>query len=160
MQELTPQFLEYLRQVGQRPEPAPLRTTQDQVSRPPGPGRRRTKPPTELRIGTEAINLARSNQIPVEVANWILRQGSTLPIIPNVLHETESGFPRASQPKPLNNGWFIEVGDSQEVRLVRQFEMVHSPLGLKTSSPLFFRGLKSSAARSCWRGSHSGEPRF
>jgi hypothetical protein len=46
-------------------------------------------------------------------------QGRTLPIIPNALHETESGFPRASQPKPLNNGWFIEVGDSQEVLIQR-----------------------------------------
>jgi len=119
MQELTPQFLEYLRQVAQRPQPTPLTITAEPISRPPGPGRKRTNPPIELRIGTEAIKLTASNQIPVEVANWLLRPGRALPIIPNILHETKLGFPLASQPKPLNNGWFIEVGDSQEVLIKR-----------------------------------------
>ena len=63
--------------------------------------------------------MAKSNQIPVEVANWILRQGRTLHIIPNVLHETNSGFPLASDPKELKNHWFVEGGDSQEVLIQR-----------------------------------------
>ena len=119
MQELTTQFSEYLRQVGQRPQPTPLRITQDQVGRLAEPVRRRTNPPVEIRIGTEVIEVTKSNQIPVEVANWILRQGRRLHMIPNVLHETQLGFPLKSQPKPLNNGWFIEVGDSQDVLIQR-----------------------------------------
>jgi hypothetical protein len=57
------------------------------------------------------------NQIPVAVANWILKQGKMLGRIQNFVHETNAGFPRSAQTKELDNRWFIEVGDSQEVLL-------------------------------------------
>lgn len=79
------------------------------------PRRRATVHPSELRIGTVAVRLNRSNQIPVVVANWILKQGRTLPRIPNFVHETRSGFSRSAQTTELNNGWFIEIGDSQDM---------------------------------------------
>ena len=44
MQDLTPQFLEYLQQVGRRPEPIPLRIAPQPVSRPPRRGRKPTIP--------------------------------------------------------------------------------------------------------------------
>jgi DNA sulfur modification protein DndB len=79
--------------------------------------RRQTIRPTELRIGLQVVKVNVSNLIPVAVANWILKQGKTLIRIQNFVHETNSGFPGASQTKELDNGWFIEVGDSQEVLL-------------------------------------------
>ena len=57
----------------------------------------------------------KSNQIPVVVGNWILKQGKNLPRIQNFVHETSAGFPQSAQVKQLENGWFIEIGDSQQV---------------------------------------------
>jgi DNA sulfur modification protein DndB len=77
--------------------------------------RRQTIHPVEVKIGAVGVRATRSNQIPVVVGNWILKQGNHLPRIQNFVHETNSSFPRNAQTKELANGWFIEVGDSQEV---------------------------------------------
>ena len=79
------------------------------------PPRRQAIQPSEVRIGTAIVRVSRSNQIPLAVANWILKQGNALPRIQNFVHETNSGFLRTAQTKELDNGWFIEIGDSQEV---------------------------------------------
>jgi hypothetical protein len=68
----------------------------------------------EIKIGAEAIRIARANQIPVVVANWLLAQGKSLPLIPNFVHERDIGFGLSAQAKQLDNGWYIEVGDSFE----------------------------------------------
>jgi hypothetical protein len=119
MQEITPRFQQYLAQIEQSPEAPPLRTTHQPESAPARGAKRKTNRPTELRIGTEVITVTKSNQIPIEVANWILRQGKTLPVIPNILHKTNAGFPLSSKPEQLKNKWFIEVGDSQDVLIQR-----------------------------------------
>ena len=96
------------------------------VNSPPSAGerdyfnpRRRQKAihPVELRIGSQVVKVNMLNQIPVAVANWILKQGKMLGRIQNFVHETNAGFPRSAQTKELDNRWFIEVGDSQEVLL-------------------------------------------
>ena len=79
------------------------------------PPKRRTIRPLELKIGTEVVRVSKSNQIPISTANWILQRGKTLPRLQNFVHETNTGFPQAAKTVELNNGWFIEVGDSQEV---------------------------------------------
>lgn len=119
MQALTPRFQVYLTEINARAQAQPPQP-------PPSPGpelattaKQPTVRPTELRIGDEAITVTKSNQIPVAVANWILSKGRTLPTLPNVLHQTNRGFPPSAQPKPLTNGWYIEVGDSQEVLIQR-----------------------------------------
>ncbi len=134
MQELTPQFQEYLVQIEQRTEAAPLRTPQEAEDGPARGNRARTNPPTELRIGTDVIGVTRSNQIPVEVANWILRQGKALHVIPNVLHQANAGFPLNSQPKQIANGWFVEVGDSQSRSLLRNTSALRPALN-RTRQP-------------------------
>jgi len=77
------------------------------------PTRKRPIRPTEVKIGDATIGIGKLNEIPVVVANWILRQGKTLRRMQNFVHETDSGFPASAQTKRLENGWFIEVGDSQ-----------------------------------------------
>ena len=77
--------------------------------------RRPTIHPTEVRIGTFAVGVNRSNQIPVVVANWILKQNRSLVEIPNFVQKTKAGFSQAAQPRELDNKWFIEIGDSQDV---------------------------------------------
>jgi hypothetical protein len=119
MQELTPQFQEYLVRLEQRTEAAPLRTSREVEDGSARGTKTRTNPPTELRIGADVIGVTKANQIPVEVANWILRQGKALHVIPNVLHQANAGFPLAAQPKQIANGWFVEVGDSQKVLIQR-----------------------------------------
>jgi hypothetical protein len=79
--------------------------------------RRQPIHPVEIRIGTEVVKATKSNQIPVLVGNWILKQGRTIPRIQNFVHEADSGFPRAAQTKQLANGWYVEIGDSQDVLL-------------------------------------------
>ena len=84
----------------------------------PGLIHRRTKQPpirpTEVRIGSAVFRVDRLWQIPVVVANWILKQDRTLPAIPKFLHETNSGFSPTAETKRLDNGWFIEVSDGRE----------------------------------------------
>lgn len=91
-----------------------------------GDQRRQTIHPAELRIGTETLRISKSNQIPVEVANWILRQAKPLPTIPNFVQEKRFGFARTAQLKHLENGWFIEVGDSQEVLIQKGRRLLDS----------------------------------
>jgi len=78
------------------------------------PSRRPAIRPSELRIGTTTVRVSKSNQILLEVAEWILKRGKTLPRIQNFVHETDSGFSKAANPVTLSNGWSIEIGDSQD----------------------------------------------
>jgi len=87
---------------------------QSKVDRILPPSRRTAIHPSELRIGTATGRVSKSNQILLTVANWILKQGKTLPRIQNFVHETDSGFSKAAKPVKLSNGWFIEIGDSQD----------------------------------------------
>jgi DNA sulfur modification protein DndB len=79
--------------------------------------KRQTVRPIEVRIENFASGVARSNEIPVVVANWILARGVSLRRIQNFMHQTDSGFPIHAQTKRLENGWFIEIGDSQDTLL-------------------------------------------
>ena len=89
------------------------------LAKPNGPINQPRPPirPMELRIDADVLRLSRWNEVPVGVANWILQQGRTIPRMQNFVHETNSGFARSAQTKELDNGWFIEVGDSQETLL-------------------------------------------
>ena len=93
------------------PVPFPSRSSGDLGNR----MRRPIKRPVEMRISTVPLKVTISNQIPVLVADWILAKGTALPRIQNFLHEADSGFPQSAETKRLTNGWYIEVGDSQEV---------------------------------------------
>ncbi len=75
--------------------------------------RRRTTRAREVRIGSHSEPIRAWNEIPIVVANWILKQGKSLPKIHNFIHQTDSGFSPSANTKKLNNGWFIEIGDSQ-----------------------------------------------
>ena len=75
--------------------------------------RRRTTRPREVRIGGCAESVRAWNEIPVVVANWILSQGKALPRVENFVHEADADFAQSALTKELNNGWFIEIGDSQ-----------------------------------------------
>src|SRR5208283_4952155 len=55
--------------------------------------------PTGVRIGDAVVKVGKSNEIPVVVANWILRQGRTLRRMQNFVHETDSGFSASAQTK-------------------------------------------------------------
>ena len=50
-------------------------------------------------------------QIPVVVANWILKQGKTLPVKGPSSTKKTSGFIATARTEELDNHWFIEVGD-------------------------------------------------
>jgi hypothetical protein len=76
-----------------------IRSSQDDVLPLP---RRPAIHPTEIRIGDSAVlRVHKSNQIPVVVGNWILKQGKQLPRIQNFVHETSSGFPQFAQLLPV-----------------------------------------------------------
>jgi DNA sulfur modification protein DndB len=102
--------------------------TQNGVNGPPSaserdylnpPRKRAPIHPTEVRIGDVPIWVRRANEVPVVVANWILQQGRALRRMQNFVHEMDSGFSASAQTKRLDNGWFIEVGDSQETLLLK-----------------------------------------
>ena len=76
----------------------------------------------------ELINY--SNQIPVVIANWIIRQGKPLPRIPNFVHPNNSGFASSAKPKELKNGCFIEIGDDQD-RLIEKGRELLNACGLR-----------------------------
>ncbi len=96
---------------------------------------RRKRPtirPREIRIGSfrKPINMA--NQIPITTANWLIEQGKTLPIIPNFIHPSNSGFSQSASPRQLNNGTFIEIGDNQEV-LIQKARRLLDACGFRSS---------------------------
>jgi hypothetical protein len=76
--------------------------------------RRPTKRPRELRIGSFRVPVSINNQVLIETANWLIGQGRALPVIPNFVQRGRDGFAESAQVKPLQDGWFIEIGDSQE----------------------------------------------
>src|SRR6266480_307360 len=53
--------------------------SQRRVNRILPPSRRPAIRPSELRIGTTTVRVSKSNQILLEVAEWILKRGKTLP---------------------------------------------------------------------------------
>src|SRR5260370_32605534 len=71
--------------------------------------RRGTKRPRELRIGSQRVPISLNNQITIATANWILKQGRTLPKIHNFIHPTNSGFAPSAPTKRLDDGSFIEI---------------------------------------------------
>lgn len=76
-----------------------------------------TTKPTEVRIGESFSQPIRDAvEVPVVVGNWIIQQGQSLRMIPNFVHQTDSGFLGSAQPKRLENGWYINVhGDRNEM---------------------------------------------
>jgi hypothetical protein len=93
----------------------------------PAYGRKRgTNRPKELRIGTHRMPIAVSNQIVIETANWILRQGHELPLIQNFVHPTNAHFLPSAQTRQLDNGSFIEIGDSQETLLLKARKLLNA----------------------------------
>jgi hypothetical protein len=92
----------------------PAATNQPEPLNNPGPFKKTsTNRPQELRIGDHRFAISMSNQIPIIVANWLLGQGKTLPVVPNFLQPTNRDFASSAVTKKLNNGSFIEVGDAQ-----------------------------------------------
>jgi hypothetical protein len=81
--------------------------------------RRGTIRPAELRIGSDRIPISLNNQIVVATGNWIIKQGHTIPPIRNFVHRDNSGFSPSAQTKRLDDGSFIEVGDSQRTLVVK-----------------------------------------
>jgi hypothetical protein len=92
--------------------------------------RRGTTRPRELRIGTYRAPITLNNQILIATANWILKQGKTLPTIHNFVHPTNSGFGASAQIKRLEDGSFIEIGESQ-VRLIERARKLLDACGFR-----------------------------
>ncbi|MCX6924583.1 MAG: DNA sulfur modification protein DndB [Verrucomicrobia bacterium] len=82
--------------------------------------------PAEVRIASEAIRIRKWNQVPIAVANWVLRQGKSLPVLQNFVHRNNIGFANSANTKELKNGWYIEVGDSQETLLLKGRRLLDS----------------------------------
>lgn len=88
--------------------------------------RRPTTRPKELRIGPYQIPISLNNQIVVATANWILKQGVALPKISNFIHPTDSGFTESAQTKKLDDGSFIEIGDSQNTLIQKARKLLNA----------------------------------
>lgn len=88
-------------------------------------GKRATTRPKELRIGTERIPISLNNQIVIAAANWILQQGKSLPEMRNFIHRDNSGFPASAQTKRLEDGSFIEIGDSQATLMLKARKLLN-----------------------------------
>jgi hypothetical protein len=97
----------------------PDQTTPVSISRPTDSRRRGTIRPRELRIGAHHEPISLNNQITIHTANWIIKQGRTLPKIPNFIHSSNSGFTTSVQPRRLDDGSYMDIGDSQET-LIRK----------------------------------------
>ena len=111
-------------------QPETTESQLDQSTYPHTQRRRQTNRAREVQIEDVRESIGYSNQIPVVIANWITRQGKTLPRIPNFVHPTNSGFSPAAQTKQLQNGWFIEVGDDQS-RLIEKGRELLNACGLR-----------------------------
>lgn len=95
-------------------------------------GKSPTIRPTELRLGTQKFPISLSNQIVIVIANWILGQGKSLPVITGFLHPTASGFADSAVTKKLEDGSYIEVGLSQETLLKKARQLLNAA-GLQNS---------------------------
>jgi DGQHR domain-containing protein len=72
----------------------------------------------EVQIGDNYREQIRNwAEVPFVIANWIIVQkGLTLPMIQNLVHQTNSGFLDAAHPTRLANGQYLNVhGDSREM---------------------------------------------
>jgi hypothetical protein len=92
---------------------------------PPDGTRRTTIRPKELRIGTHRLPISINNQIAIATANWILKQGKVIPTIRNFVHPTDSGFPRSATTRRLDNGSFMEIGDSQDALIQKARKLLN-----------------------------------
>ena len=88
--------------------------------------RRGTRRPRELRIGAYHLPISINNQITVATANWVLKQGKMLPRIPNFVHPTNSGFAGSAQTRQLDDGSFIEIGDSQDTLIQKARKVLNA----------------------------------
>ena len=79
----------------------------------------KTVHPVAVRIGTTTKSVTTSAELPLTVANWILDEIRRLPIIPNVVHETDTGFGQAANLKRLRNGFYLNV-HGQQTEMVRR----------------------------------------
>lgn len=114
----------------QTPDPAAEVRLDPGVGMSSGRRPKATVHPREVRIGSVRIPVQYANQIPVVVANWILNQGGKVQKIQNFVHETDSGFSKTAQTKRLDNGWYIEVGDSQSM-LVKKAKRLLDAFGFE-----------------------------
>jgi hypothetical protein len=90
-----------------------------------GRTRRGTRRPKELRIGPYHLPISINNQIAVATANWILKQGKMLPKMSNFVHPTNSGFAVSAQTRRLDDGSFIEIGDSQDTLIQKARKLLN-----------------------------------
>jgi hypothetical protein len=88
--------------------------------------RRGTRRPQELRIGTHRVAIGMNNQIPIATANWILKQGGTLPRIQNYVHPNNSGFTASAQTRRLDDGSYMEIGDSQDALIQKARKLLNA----------------------------------
>jgi len=120
LQDLHEQSRNLQSQIAALSEAEPIASGYTSVDRQPAPSpsaftvRRATKRPRELRIGAFRAPVALNNQVLIETANWLIGQGRALPAIPNFVQRSRAGFAESAQVKPLQEGYFIEIGDSQE----------------------------------------------
>jgi len=89
-------------------------------------GRRGTIRPRELRIGTHREPISINNQIPIATANWIIKQGKVLPTIRNFVQPTNSGFRSSANIRQLDDGSFIEIGDSQDTLIQKARKLLNA----------------------------------
>jgi hypothetical protein len=67
-------------------------------------------------VGETAAPIARWNQIPLFVANWLLMRGTPAPNV-QFINSKASEFPASARLKKLSNGSFIDVGDDRDTLL-------------------------------------------
>lgn len=90
-----------------------------------GMARRGIRRPRELRIGNHHESISINNQIVIATANWMLKQGKTLPKIHNFVHPNDFGFAASAQIRRLDDGSFIEIGDSQDTLIQKARKLLN-----------------------------------
>jgi hypothetical protein len=82
--------------------------------------------PRELTIGSFHVPISLNNQIVIATANWILKQGKSLPRIENFIHPNDTGFSTSAQIRQLDDGSFIEIGDSQSTLMQKARRLLNA----------------------------------
>jgi hypothetical protein len=125
IQQVNEEFAKKLEEIGDFGGPPPFDESKTVVQF--NGVRRGTIRPTELRIDLDRIPISLNNQIVVATGNWILKnRPGSIPVIKNFVHRDNSGFSPSAQTKRLNDGSYIEVGDSQRTLVVKARKLLDS----------------------------------
>jgi len=82
--------------------------------------------PVCITIGTSRTEIRDWNDSLETVANWIIKQGRTIPTFPNFILPSEEGFASSAKTRRLSSGQFIELGDSKETLLKKARRLLDS----------------------------------